>query len=598
MEPWSKRSTDNTGTAPSFVQVPFSPGPTAYEQLAGTMAGGGGSTTRPKSSVEREMHVSRSSFNARSPQIAPMAHEGASEIDKPGPGTYEICRDVGGAPQKRLQPKPAAPTERIQPSTEVRPGPDAYLPARVGESRATDFHTSDADQRQSFENKLSFSPGPGAYDLVEDWQGPPYYDPQWQMRSETRKPEFALPNALLVPGPGNYDEAAKKLRGVSAASSFNSVSPKTMFGIRGPQVPGPGEYHDHNPSSSFQGGGARRSRSIGGAMGERTFLGVTDPRQITFLRDTDGARLVAFHSSVPRKTMGDVEAEHEVGPGQYEADDLMGRSIVGSVASRHSPSRKGAFGAVCERFPAQKEDMSIEPGGNPQVEAGAASPVKRTPPVLGRAQLSRSDGDLARDLPLGERWNPPGPGAYDDIDLRKVDYRSKSNRSLFAPASFGAIAPRFHEPSESELPGPGEYRPPENHVRNRGGIVKSTCSRVGPVHFETAAGSLGPGGYEVSPQWLRKSFNASHAAHAKETLLAKSAAIVAAQAHATTQKSSGTAAICDKDHGKTDLPDHHKSLVNWLEGRASSGGGVPGTTAKAAMRRRQQRAAKQALVAG
>jgi len=556
-------------------------GPGSYDQHAGTIGGGGGSTTQVTSACDRAMDVTCSAFRARSPQISPMvtcpgasAFLPPSSVDTPGPGQYEKSRDIRGAPRLRavVGSAPLA-NESIQGpgDTMVGPGPAAYSPTLAKPTALIcDWHASNTLRK--FIDPEDF-PGPGTYpkaNKLDEW-GIDGLNSSFE--SLTRRPGMEALNAELVPGPGAYIEDVQtgSLDG-GPSSVFNSTSQRDS--THGAHLPGPGTYAQ--PGSSFL-KDPRRSRSVPGALGERTFHGITNPSHRAFLRDTDGVRMIAFHSSQARPVLTPALPEvGKTGPGQYSPDECPSRSLVAKVRSKSHIGRNGKFVTNSERFPQRRQDCPTEL----HEKIALSSPVreeKRAFQVGGvqRLHMSKSDSFLY----VSDAALQPCPGSYEDINLQKVNYRSKLARPSNEHFGFGCGQDRFRGSVAAGVD-PGAYDTRGIlATRCAGGMVKGTGGRSQCLNFPDT-GDVGPGAYDANPAsaLLRKSFNVAHAAHAKSVLAAVSAAASStSQMLALTDDgsqqyhtSASTLEPRDSEEEPLQLPEHHIGLVHMLEQRAEA----------------------------
>lgn len=492
------------GTAKTFFQeVPLGSdvGPGSYEAAVGSFAGSTGTKVQPTSPVLAAMDRSRGAFNARGPRISPMGLvPGATEflpssvLENPGPGDYEISRAIGSMPVAHGVAAP--PCESIGMQDAVGPGPGAYSPGlpTLHCAPAADFHSSESD-RVLLESSAGAVPGPGAYDVVRgEPQG--FGKGYAGFASTTRRAAF---HPVETPGPGTYSENTCLADVDTAVSAFRSTTKRGTSGLQ--QVPGPGQYEQ--PGSTFC-SDVRRARSSPDILSRR-YHGVHAPQQLVLLRDTGGLPLCGFQTTAQRLHAEPQQAK--VAPGQYSGEENMGRSINSAVMRRHSAHRKGAFGTATERFSIDhSEDWKLDPGVYQRVavEPGAGSRQRLTPFATSQPRLPG---------PVSEAQTP-APGTY-EVEVHQV---RRANSWSMDTVSFGSGKERFDAPPDEGCPGAGSYEC-DAPARPRGGPLKSSTGR-GAVGDMTAAGELGPGEYEIDKKnpWLRKSFNVTHAVHARTSL--------------------------------------------------------------------------------
>lgn len=268
----------------------------------------------------------------------------------------------------------------------------------------------------------------------------------------------------------------------------------------------------------------------------------------------------------------------KTGPGQYSPDEIPSRSMVAKVKNKVH-GRNGKFGTISERFPQKRLDCSRELGAGIQQKVELVPRSLVPQPQEKKAAFQVGEARLPKSKALSESALFPCPGSYEDIDLQKVNYRSKLARPANEHFGFGCGQDRFREVAAGVRPDPGAYDP-ILATRCAGGMVKSTGGRS-PVQNFPATVDLGPGAYDVNPAWLRKSFNVSHAAHAKSVLAAVSVAscstsqMLAIADDGSSQQlcqhtSSSTSWPLDREEESLQLPEHHVSLVHLLEHRAEA----------------------------
>lgn len=573
-------------------------GPGSYEQFSGTLQGGGGSATDAVSAVEAAMDLSRSSFRSRGARISPMITcPGSSEFlpstssQNPGPGHYEASRDLRGPQTRRAASMVSEPTESIAYEDVVWPGPAAYTPGvpTMPEAPSWDWHRTKSKQRGLFE--VPTSPGPGEYKDMhvasDDWglDGPNSAFDSGTLRPEVDTPfDFACrlrPNS--VPGPGEYQQESQMgSLDAGAASGFKSGTLRTI--IQGAELPGPGTYEQ--PKSCL-GGDPRRSRGDGAAVDHngrigRKYHGITDPKQLVFLRETDGVQLTGFHATDLRPVLSDLPLEAHTDPGQYDPD----LSLDEKLKKWGLVGKNGQFGPTANRFPPKKLEFDIHPGEYQQVEVKPSSPIRQDAKPFGfgtnRNPHSQSDSALAarmwgfQAIAHPDNAAIPGAGTYEDIVLSKAEYRSKLAHPRTQHVSFGSRLnkDRFGAGSEASI-GPGQYDPQAAVSRGSGGAAHAASLRSN-IELVTATEDLGPAAYDVQPRWLRKSFNVSHPTHAKVSLAARSASIAAFAAAAAPTRRAAIADVTQRgapEGGAPDLPQHHAEMMRALERRSATVGG-------------------------
>jgi len=464
--------------------------------------------------------LSCSAFRARAEQ---RGSPSASGEEVPGPGAYETCGTItkascgtGVPPGETVPPVPMA--EDIH-----SPGPAAYSvspAAAASRPSAPSADFSSSESKRNFLDGKDEVPGPGAYYTRKALAKGPYSS----FRSSTGRGQSY---DTCSPGPAMYDDsgafAAEKL-GDTAVSSFRSGSSRDPASSKsGDRLPAPGPGRYEQPKSPFAGAAAKRARGTATAVGQ-TYYGVQTPQQHMFLRDTQGSVLCAFDATSPRPLLEPSEREDaKVDPGTYDCDDVMGRSLSSSVKNlERAKGKNGVFGTTADRFVSQ-----IQETPDPCAYHQASTFVSAEPTATGfssttqRPILTTTRSEIESSLTAS-------PGTYQALILSALDYRSKLMPAQTEHVSFGSSKERFG-PLQGRLePGPGAYKPTKStHVKL--GLVKSTDSRIGkgldPV--DMSGGSVGPGAYEVESSLLKKSFNVSHAEHARRTLAARAPAVFA-----------------------------------------------------------------------
>ncbi|TPP44079.1 Sperm-tail PG-rich repeat family protein [Leishmania donovani] len=360
---------------------------------------------------------------------------------------------------------------------------------------------------------VSFSPGPGTYDVrgVDVWRM--RRSPQWSFGTAARHAPSAAVSVSAVaegtndlngralhavdhPGPGAYDtEAGYRALQRSAASALICTAPRlTVDGSHraGVQISaatagdtvdgaraGPGTYDVESGykvvRESIKGGVIPRAGADARAKveGEEVQDGGPGPGAYTLPALPPSGPTAYLGMSAPRfpneQALAATEGNTTPGPGDYDVDAAT------SLVNRP--------GAIIGRAP---RVSLLVPTGATSANVGPGSYMLPALPAGRGAVMSTARAVATAET--GEAAERPGPGLYDPVDMRASSTRT------FSLARTGARFP-CSDARVTDAPGPCAYDLPA--VPMTRGVVFDTAPRFSRSSGGQSTDGVGPGAYEV-----------------------------------------------------------------------------------------------------
>eukprot|EP00026_Physarum_polycephalum_P007489 Phypoly_transcript_07551.p1 GENE.Phypoly_transcript_07551~~Phypoly_transcript_07551.p1 ORF type:complete len:506 (+),score=84.93 Phypoly_transcript_07551:88-1605(+) len=442
-----------------------------------------------------------------------------TRITTPGPGTYETDPKDATHPKISGESRPsssfASHTHRFDDDARHVPGPGSYTPVNPTPAHHPPQKQATAADSVAFQKHLTPPSVPTSnYGYDVDYEGnlrahkpsQPTNEIVFTPKRASKGPDFTKAAARrsvfeeaqansVVPGPGDYNPAAKTHNGPAAFSASRAPRFQTQ---QTNYVPGPTDY---DPNLQIG------KKPVVQKYQHPTLKFYDDelpPPKPTVIR---GSTVKKKSSSRPRS----VSLPPSPGPGDYILEASRQERKAKAISFQHSA-----------RFKEDQGTKASTPG--PGAYELPASPNKGPP------RFSHTTDRFARTSPI-----VPGPGDY-DIDKDALSYVSAHASPVFASTTGRAVlakdeplpapmynvhkdldtkksisfshAPRFEASHDTQLftPGPGSYnaslaphpRPPRS---------PSPFGFTGKRFQEEGENIPGPGDYDSSQAFQKKSFN-------------------------------------------------------------------------------------------
>eukprot|EP01028_Stygiella_incarcerata_P003342 TRINITY_DN1657_c3_g1_i1.p1 TRINITY_DN1657_c3_g1~~TRINITY_DN1657_c3_g1_i1.p1 ORF type:complete len:588 (+),score=133.46 TRINITY_DN1657_c3_g1_i1:125-1765(+) len=463
--------------------------------------------------------AARASFASRVPQRGDRVDE-LRKKKEPGPGSYDIPSSIG---RKAMQYETSV-ASKVEPSIVwVKVATAPSIPTKTQSYGYEEAPTGELVRQDP--PKVERSP---EVDEIQTYARSKSKCSAVFSRDTSKRAAFGEKEALLRPGPGQYDPSTRvsggNLDAIRPSAAFVSKTKRESFGgsrkkgKKDKGVPGPGQY---TTSSSFA-----RAPPVPEYL--QTFGSTVErfPSKYTSESIAPGPGSYSYHS-----TLGGTKISHNFegflsqeprfreekqvvaegpGPGAFHPKNFdTGYELIHKKTGKY-----GAFGSTSARFTRKSSKDIDESSAQPMMEdplptSEAVEEYRATRKGTGRPSAAfashtrRDDGKP----PVG-----PGPGHYaveSSTGWKKGPPRAQAPDGV----SFSSGSTRFEHPRAERRkmgPGPGAYEVSGDLVKksfDRGTSTFGKSSRDSKEMWKVGEPTPGPGSFDVKPTWVRPTFN-------------------------------------------------------------------------------------------
>ena len=365
-----------------------------------------------------------------------------SNIDNPGPGTYETRFKFPDGPSYSIRTRKSEVIDEDQ----ITPGPSSYEPKTFDKKSSYTFG-------HKYKNKESeITPGPGKYEIrkEKDLKVPSNIFGR-------EKKFFSSKEADLVPGPGQYN---------GNIATTNIHHPKYSFG-REKRVtdkinenPGPGTY-----KHLIYTGNEGKRISMGLKYKSRSTEHLPGPGQyVTYNYNIVSRKLPDIKIGKAKRFLLDNSSVENPGPGQYDISDGI----------KYTKLQK----------PSWKIGTSIRRPLNEAIETPGPGNYNLTGKIgEGKPQYSMR----IKDKEKGDRYVTPGPGRYNNSEMNL--YKHYPEWKIGTSQRDDALQRQIKE----GFPGPGNYHSNDKHLTSKPKYGFGTQKRYKDKYNDNP----GPGSYHI-----------------------------------------------------------------------------------------------------
>ena len=365
-----------------------------------------------------------------------------SNIDNPGPGTYETRFKFPDGPSYSIRTRKSEVIDEDQ----ITPGPSSYEPKTFDKKSSYTFG-------HKYKNKESeITPGPGKYEIrkEKDLKVPSNIFGR-------EKKFFSSKEADLVPGPGQYN---------GNIATTNVHHPKYSFG-REKRVtdkinenPGPGTY-----KHLIYTGNEGKRISMGLKYKSRSTEHLPGPGQyVTYNYNIVSRKLPDIKIGKAKRFLLDNSSVENPGPGQYDISDGI----------KYTKLQK----------PSWKIGTSIRRPLNEAIETPGPGNYNLTGKIgEGKPQYSMR----IKDKEKGDRYVTPGPGRYNNSEMNL--YKHYPEWKIGTSQRDDALQRQIKE----GFPGPGNYHSNDKHLTSKPKYGFGTQKRYKDKYNDNP----GPGSYHI-----------------------------------------------------------------------------------------------------
>ena len=365
-----------------------------------------------------------------------------SNIDNPGPGTYETRFKFPDGPSYSIRTRKREVIDEDQ----ITPGPSSYEPKTFDKKSSYTFG-------HKYKNKESeITPGPGKYEIrkEKDLKVPSNIFGR-------EKKFFSSKEADLVPGPGQYN---------GNIATTNIHHPKYSFG-REKRVtdkinenPGPGTY-----KHLIYTGNEGKRISMGLKYKSRSTEHLPGPGQyVTYNYNIVSRKLPDIKIGKAKRFLLDNSSVENPGPGQYDISDGI----------KYTKLQK----------PSWKIGTSIRRPLNEAIETPGPGNYNLTGKIgEGKPQYSMR----IKDKEKGDRYVTPGPGRYNNSEMNL--YKHYPEWKIGTSQRDDALQRQIKE----GFPGPGNYHSNDKHLTSKPKYGFGTQKRYKDKYNDNP----GPGSYHI-----------------------------------------------------------------------------------------------------
>ena len=365
-----------------------------------------------------------------------------SNIDNPGPGTYETRFKFPDGPSYSIRTRKREVIDEDQ----ITPGPSSYEPKIFDKKSSYTFG-------HKYKNKESeITPGPGKYEIrkEKDLKVPSNIFGR-------EKKFFSSKEADLVPGPGQYN---------GNIATTNVHHPKYSFG-REKRVtdkinenPGPGTY-----KHLIYTGNEGKRISMGLKYKSRSTEHLPGPGQyVTYNYNIVSRKLPDIKIGKAKRFLLDNSSVENPGPGQYDISDGI----------KYTKLQK----------PSWKIGTSIRRPLNEAIETPGPGNYNLTGKIgEGKPQYSMR----IKDKEKGDRYVTPGPGRYNNSEMNL--YKHYPEWKIGTSQRDDALQRQIKE----GFPGPGNYHSNDKHLTSKPKYGFGTQKRYKDKYNDNP----GPGSYHI-----------------------------------------------------------------------------------------------------
>ena len=365
-----------------------------------------------------------------------------SNIDNPGPGTYETRFKFPDGPSYSIRTRKREVIDEDQ----ITPGPSSYEPKTFDKKSSYTFG-------HKYKNKESeITPGPGKYEIRKEKD---LKVPSSIFGHE--KKFFSSKEADLVPGPGQYN---------GNIATTNIHHPKYSFG-REKRVtdkinenPGPGTY-----KHLIYTGNEGKRISMGLKYKSRSTEHLPGPGQyVTYNYNIVSRKLPDIKIGKAKRFLLDNSLVENPGPGQYDISDGI----------KYTKLQK----------PSWKIGTSIRRPLNEAIETPGPGNYNLTGKIgEGKPQYSMR----IKDKEKGDRYVTPGPGRYNNSEMNL--YKHYPEWKIGTSQRDDALQRQIKE----GFPGPGNYHSNDKHLTSKPKYGFGTQKRYKDKYNDNP----GPGSYHI-----------------------------------------------------------------------------------------------------
>ena len=365
-----------------------------------------------------------------------------SNIDNPGPGTYETRFKFPDGPSYSIRTRKSEVIDEDQ----ITPGPSSYEPKTFDKKSSYTFG-------HKYKNKESeITPGPGKYEIrkEKDLKVPSNIFGR-------EKKFFSSKEADLVPGPGQYN---------GNIATTNIHHPKYSFG-REKRVtdkinenPGPGTY-----KHLIYTGNEGKRISMGLKYKSRSTEHLPGPGQyVTYNYNIVSRKLPDIKIGKAKRFLLDNSSVENPGPGQYDISDGI----------KYTKLQK----------PSWKIGTSIRRPLNEAIETPGPGNYNLTVKIgEGKPQYSMR----IKDKEKGDRYVTPGPGRYNNSEMNL--YKHYPEWKIGTSQRDDALQRQIKE----GFPGPGNYHSNDKNLTSKPKYGFGTQKRYKDKYNDNP----GPGSYHI-----------------------------------------------------------------------------------------------------
>ena len=365
-----------------------------------------------------------------------------SNIDNPGPGTYETRFKFPDGPSYSIRTRKSEVIDEDQ----ITPGPSSYEPKTFDKKSSYTFG-------HKYKNKESeITPGPGKYEIrkEKDLKVPSNIFGR-------EKKFFSSKEADLVPGPGQYN---------GNIATTNIHHPKYSFG-REKRVtdkinenPGPGTY-----KHLIYTGNEGKRISMGLKYKSRSTEHLPGPGQyVTYNYNIVSRKLPDIKIGKAKRFLLDNSSVENPGPGQYDISDGI----------KYTKLQK----------PSWKIGTSIRRPLNEAIETPGPGNYNLTGKIgEGKPQYSMR----IKDKEKGDRYVTPGPGRYNNSEMNL--YKHYPEWKIGTSQRDDALQRQIKE----GFPGPGNYHSNDKNLTSKPKYGFGTQKRYKDKYNDNP----GPGSYHI-----------------------------------------------------------------------------------------------------
>ena len=365
-----------------------------------------------------------------------------SNIDNPGPGTYETRFKFPDGPSYSIRTRKREVIDEDQ----ITPGPSSYEPKTFDKKSSYTFG-------HKYKNKESeITPGPGKYEIrkEKDLKVPSNIFGR-------EKKFFSSKEADLVPGPGQYN---------GNIATTNIHHPKYSFG-REKRVtdkinenPGPGTY-----KHLIYTGNEGKRISMGLKYKSRSTEHLPGPGQyVTYNYNIVSRKLPDIKIGKAKRFLLDNSSVENPGPGQYDISDGI----------KYTKLQK----------PSWKIGTSIRRPLNEAIETPGPGNYNLTGKIgEGKPQYSMR----IKDKEKGDRYVTPGPGRYNNSEMNL--YKHYPEWKIGTSQRDDVLQRQIKE----GFPGPGNYHSNDKHLTSKPKYGFGTQKRYKDKYNDNP----GPGSYHI-----------------------------------------------------------------------------------------------------